>query len=323
MSSSLPHYEFEPRPDCPGCGSTQLSTLYSAPFSSQAIASFIEPYYGVDARRLAAAPYQLEKCHACGLIFQKYVGSTALLTDLYTDWVDNPTDPEAEIDTYRQEISAIPLSRDAHELMAAAAHLGKPLQAMSVLDYGMGWALWARIARALGCDSAGTEISSSRRDYAARHGVRIVEEDDLETMRFDFINTEQVFEHVIHPLALLKRLAAALAPGGILKISVPDARHAEAVIASLNAGSYSGDYETIVPIQPLEHVNSFTRASVLKMAEAGGLVPSSPSYSSRYAFLRHPRTISLSNPKKSAKEIVRPWVQFNNPSNVYVWLTRG
>ena len=47
--------------------------------------------------------------------------------------------------------------------------------------------------------------------------------EQAENLRFDFINTEQVFEHISEPLETLKELKTLLKPGGIIKISVPTA----------------------------------------------------------------------------------------------------
>jgi hypothetical protein len=56
--------------------------------------------------------------------------------------------------------------------------------------------LWARIALELGCQYFGTDLSRQRSDYAASKGVRVVEPDDLPRDAFDFINVDQVLEHV-------------------------------------------------------------------------------------------------------------------------------
>lgn len=322
MNEKAP-YEFEVRERCPACDGARLVTLFRSAFSDPPIAKFVSSYYKIDPDILAAAPYQLDQCAQCGLVFQKYVGGPELLSDLYTHWVVEPTDPELEIDTYREDIRAIRLSRDAHEIMAASAYLGVPLNELRTLDYGMGWALWARIAAELGCQSYGSDLSRPRMAFAARHGVSTLEDEELGSSRFHFINTEQVFEHVPHPKRLLERLIHALRPGGVVKISVPSADTAAAVVQSLSDGTYRGDYPSIIPVQPLEHINSYRRETIVRMAKAHRLAVVRPPYGARFAFLRHRGTLSFSKPKKAAKELVRPWYQFRNPSNIYMWLQKA
>lgn len=321
-AEARPAYRFERRDSCPACAEREHDTVYSSSFADGSISTFVREYYGADPKWLAQAPYELARCRRCGLVFQHYMGGPELLSDLYTHWVEEPEDPEADIATYREEIRNIALSRDAHELMSAASFLRLPLTSLKTLDYGMGWALWARIAARLGCDSYGSDLAAPRMEFARRHGVKTIEDDGIGRLKFHFVNTEQVFEHVPEPLLLLKKLADALEPGGIVKISVPSGEQADRVIAALNDGSYRGDYRTIIPVQPLEHVNCFTRRSVEVMAAEAGMEIVRPGWYHGYAFLRHRGTLRPGRPKKVLKELIRPWYQYRNPSNIYVWLRK-
>lgn len=56
---------------------------------------------------------------------------------------------------------------------------------------------------------------------ANRHGVKTIVFDNMGDGKFDFINAEQVMEHVTDGVDVMGRLAAGLRPGGMLKISVP------------------------------------------------------------------------------------------------------
>ncbi|HYE27198.1 MAG TPA: methyltransferase domain-containing protein [Allosphingosinicella sp.] len=322
MAETGEAYRFEAREACPACGAEGSTTIYSTPFDEGGIGTFVRDYYHIDPAVLREAPYELQLCPGCGLVFQHYVGRDALLTALYTDWVDEPEDPERDLDTYRAELQAIPESRDAHELMAASSYLGVPLNRMKTLDYGMGWAGWARIAASLGCDSFGSDLAEPRMVYAARHGVHTVTDEEIGGHQFHFINTDQVFEHVTRPLELARRLAAVLAPGGVLKVSVPSGERVETIVTALRSGAYRGERDAIMPVQPLEHVNCFRRASIETMAERVGLNSVRPGLRHGYAFLRRRGTIRPTRPRKALKELVRPWYQYRDPTNLYVWLRR-
>lgn len=272
-------------------------------------------YYRIDASRLDA-PYRLDECQQCGLIFQRFVGNDALMCEIYSEWAPTP-DTAAEVDTFIQNIAAPEHSRDGHELMTVAAYLGKPISELRVLDYGMGWGLWPAIAKKLGADAYGTELSPKMAENAKNYGVKVVSEP---TGPFDFINLEQVIEHVPKPRHLLDRLSGTLAPGGIVKLSLPNASNARSIIRQIKAGRYRGDYPTIIPIQPLEHVNSFTHGAVKALADDAGFRIVTPKIRERYAFVRAaglPR-----NPKAAVKELVRPFWQYHNRRNLYVWLRR-
>lgn len=314
-------YGFEARSSCPACRSAETKTLYSTPFDSGTIGRFVREYYHIDPAVLREAPYRLDRCRQCGLVFQHHIGDAQLLTELYSNWVDEPEDPEL-IDSYRAEMSSVPESRDAHELMAASSFLGVPLRGMKTLDYGMGWGLWPRIAVALGCDSYGSDLAAPRMEYAAAHGIRTVTDAEIGEHRFHFINTEQVFEHVPQPLDLLRRLASALEPGGVVKISVPSGERIDGIVESLRSGLLGGDRDSIMPVQPLEHINCFGHGAIRAMAAEAGLESVRPGLWHGYAFLRHWGTVRPTRPRKAVKELIRPWYQYRNPDNLYVWLRR-
>lgn len=63
------------------------------------------------------------------------------------------------------------------------------------------------------------------------------------------VNTEQVFEQMLEPGDMLRSLAGALRPGGLVKISVPDcAKSIRKLLGSGDFGALSaGD---IMPIAP-------------------------------------------------------------------------
>lgn len=314
-------YRFLPRTHCPACGSADTVPRYGVGFDEAPIRAFIENYYRIDAAAFGAARYQLDRCRSCTLLFQRWIGDETLLRELYGVWIEKEGDPEVE-PSYREDIRDIPRSRDAHEIMVAAAHLRLTPRDMTTLDYGMGWALWARIAAWLGCRSYGFDLSPSRMDFAALHGVVTLEDDEIGPPRFHFINTEQVFEHVPEPGRLAEKLAGALLPGGILKISVPAGDGADAIIARLEKSESGLSRDDLMPVQPLEHVNCFTRRSVDLLAARLGFNIVTPSLVHRYAFLRRRGTVPLLRPKKLAKELIRPFYQFHNRRNLYRWLQK-
>ncbi|HMJ06178.1 MAG TPA: methyltransferase domain-containing protein [Chthoniobacterales bacterium] len=245
------------------------------------------------------------------------MGDADLLRKLYSDWVFDIGDPLRD-PLYAFDIAHPRLSRDGHEVMAAAASLGLSLPHLRTLDFGMGWAGWARIAHSLGCQSYGYDLSPERMAYAAALGIRAPEPDD----RFHFINTEQVFEHLTDPLGAALRLADALLPGGILKLSVPSSRGLDRLFDSL-AGREDVSHEEIMPLQPLEHVNSFSRAGLCELAGRVGLRCLQPPIAASYAFLRHHRTLDARKPMKVAKEIIRPFYQRINSRNHHMWFRKA
>lgn len=306
---------FITRRECPACGDANAVTQFRSPFDKGSVARFIRDYYRIDPSILTGE-YHLKQCEGCGVIFQADVGDRELLTALYDEWV--PTSP-ADHPDHTGPLKNPAASRDGHEIMVASAFLGVPLKEMTTLDYGMGWATWARISAILGCRSYGFDLAPSLMEHARKSGVNAVSDEEVHSLKFDFINTEQVLEHVTDPAGVVDLLGGALKPGGVLKVSVPSNRGVDSAIKKLERGMPVTSDE-VMPVHPLEHVNTFTIEGLIKMGRRYRLAPVKPK--KRYAFLQHRGALNLRDPKGLVKELIRPWYQFHNSRNIYLWLQR-
>ena len=88
---------------------------------------------------------------------------------------------------------------------------------------------------------------------------------DGEVEKYDFIFANQVFEHLPDPRAALTTLVACLRPGGVVYLRVPDGRD---VAAALRANGWQPHLDAV---HPLEHINCFTRRSLIDFAGRCGL----------------------------------------------------
>lgn len=296
--------EFERRTSCPACGHRQSAALFTLPYSDPKLCEYLTDFYRGRAQieRLRGMVYQIASCGRCGLLFQTDVPGACLLGDVYDLWI-----PPGE----REALSARRDARFHRDLMyqvdSMLRHIRRPPHQVKVLDFGLGWAEWASMARACGCDVFGCELSSERIAYARSVGIAMLDSRDLPGSNFDFINTEQVFEHLVEPLQTLRHLASALAPGGIVKVSVPDARGS---IAELRRGRFP------MSLAPLEHVNGFTARSLAELGRAAGLVQV------------RPRLIDLLNaasgwldPRQACRNIARPIYRHVFPKSTHQFFT--
>ncbi len=134
-----------------------------------------------------------------------------------------------------------------------------------------GWGHWCRVARGFGCQVWGTELSAARIAYAQADGLRVLAWKDIPAQRFDFINTEQVFEHLPEPFETLTYLARSLNPGGLIRISVPDGWD---IKRRLNVGNWhapKGSRDSLNPVAPLEHINCFSQRVICRLAQRADL----------------------------------------------------
>jgi 2-polyprenyl-3-methyl-5-hydroxy-6-metoxy-1,4-benzoquinol methylase len=144
---------------------------------------------------------------------------------------------------------------------------------LDFFDFGMGWGDWCLMAKAYGCSVYGHEISQPLIDHARASGIRTLKWEDIPERRFDVINLDQVLEHVSDPRRILEYLRGSLKPKGLMRICVPDGEDIQRRLRIGDWNAPKGTRNSLNPVAPMEHVNCFTRSSMLRMAELTGLVP--------------------------------------------------
>jgi len=127
------------------------------------------------------------------------------------------------------------------------------------------------MAKAFGCNSYGTELSETRIKYAESHGIKVITWDEILNYSFDFINTEQVFEHIPEPLETLFHLKKSLKSEGLIKIDVPNGDDIKRRLRILDWTAPKGSRNCLNPASPLEHINCSNRTSIIRMADIAGL----------------------------------------------------
>jgi 2-polyprenyl-3-methyl-5-hydroxy-6-metoxy-1,4-benzoquinol methylase len=262
---------FERREECPSCTSKDFITRYQSPYDNSPIKDYLIDFYQpqglVEFKYLEGATYILCECNNCGLIFQRDIPNEFLMGRLYEHWID----PQSTFDHHQKQDSLRLYSYYAQEIMQVVAYFKKAPSSLCFFDFGMGWGKWALMAKAFGCESFGSELSEKRIKYAESNGIKVISWNEIPQYRFDFINTEQVFEHIPEPLQTLRHLKTALKADGTIKISVPTAIDIDRRLKIMDWKSPKGSKHSLNPVAPLEHINFYRRASLVKMAEEAGM----------------------------------------------------
>jgi hypothetical protein len=315
VSSEQAPFEFIERNNCPACASTGRVTLINRPFDDKVVRPLVERYCP-STETLSGGRFHVVECAECLTIYHAETGGEELLSALYGEWLKDSDQSDKAVTEW---LAAHPRhSRDGHEIITVGAVLRKPISALKTLDFGMGAGLWARVSKGIGCDSYGSDLSESCMSVARARGVKTITTADIPGQMFDFINTEQVMEHITDT-SIVSTLALGLRPGGILKISVPAQGSVRDSILQLDAGK-AVTPEQLVPAFPLEHVNTFTGEGLRRLGSRYGLRKFRPSIFQRAAFVPNPRNWLFGKVRNTMKELARPFVRYENKTNLAVWL---
>jgi len=259
---------------------------------------------------VAERSYEIRSCAECDLLFQTWVldGEEAKL--IYT----------AE----REDDNPAPLAKQPLHALAHCAEEVLVLRQVCagriprVLDYGCGWGKFASMALAYGCEVWGYEINSGFAQFCARRGINMLARNEIPRLRFDFINVDQVLEHVADPLETLSFLAGSLDKGGLVKISVPGSPTLRKIItASRGNPDRVVRRECIKPLFPLIHVNLFSPRSLRALAAAAGLRLYRPPF---WTWLGAGQMWNM--PRQLNRNLVVPFKRFWQ-RGTYLWLQRA
>ena len=293
---------FVKREVCPGCKSSRFIRLMSSSFCEPHIREYLSSFYeknggDIDFAYLDGSSFTLNECLGCGLVYQEEIPGDELMVILYEQWID----PQTVFDLDEADHGLEFYGYYAREVMQLVAYFKKSPGQLRFFDFGMGWGKWARMAKAFGCDSYGAEISERRIEHARAHRIEVIGWDEIPEHQFDFINTEQVFEHLPQPLDTLCHLTKALKVGGLLKISVPNGGDIKRRLRVMDWHARKGTRNSLNPVSPLEHINCFCRAAVIRMAARAGLRRVRFPLRLQYAY-----STGWTRAKPALKDILRP-----------------
>ena len=259
---------FRTREACPVCGGTDGQALWQGRLSDPDVQVWLGQFqYSGDATGLDQ-PFALWRCAGCGMGFHRNIPDEDGLATLYGQWAD-------AAQAARFEVAHLPPAAEADvdrrlKIALRLRHLARQTQPdgpLRLLDFGCGAGAGLLAARALGFQAFGVEMSESRAAQARSCGATVCP--DLAQVEvaaggsFHAVVLDQVLEHLPDPLALLRRVSGAMRPGAVLFLAVPDC----------SGLTVPRDFDQFHRLQPLEHLNAFTPATLDRIATAAGFVP--------------------------------------------------
>lgn len=231
--------------------------FYDEQFLSPRLTKYFIDYYGEEKfklfiNKLEGINFILLKCDNCKFIWQKNSPDDKFSYLLYEKLIDSDKSLEkSKLKFVKDKF------RVSHEINLLFHKFKK--QKINILDFGAGWGHWLLSGDKNKYNPYAFELSDKRKNFLKKMEINVIDFDNINNYKncFHFIRLDQVLEHLDnfnHIFKILKKLARK---DCIFFISVPDG-------SNLLKDPYNIKIQK-GPIQPLEHLNCFSRFSLEKL----------------------------------------------------------
>ncbi len=231
-------------PKCPVCGAESVlhrSGLY-------------------DDRYAYPGSFRVFRCAACAHAYTDFAPSAEEVAQLYSNYY-----PRRNYDASHWKPPAVPRGFSAWLWGKRGGAYAWVPERVRVLDVGTGAGEALGYHAARGCEAVGMDPDENVARIAQEKGIRIkiglFANTDFAAGSFDYITMNQVIEHFVDPIQVMKEASRLLAPGGRLIMGTPNYRCFFARLFGARWIHWHIPY----------HIHFFSRASMEKAASLAGL----------------------------------------------------
>ena len=236
--------------------------IYKKNYTDANLINYLKKYYGNEKfkffkNRLVNINFNLIKCNDCKFIWQENSPKEKFSFDLYEKIIDKKMSLKKSKKKFQ-----IRKHKNNSEINFIINQFNS--NKVNILDFGAGWGHWLNSGDKLKFNPYALEMSEHRKKYISNLGIKILDYDKLGKYRdfFNYIRLDQVVEHVSdfrNIFRLIKKLAIK---DCIFYLSVPDGKDIiqNKTKIKLEKGA----------VQPLEHLNCFSRYSLIKLLKFEG-----------------------------------------------------
>jgi len=249
------------RNSCPACTNKRTKEIFSLPYNSQKMIDFLSNYYKgtIDIEKLNGQNYKLLECKNCNLIFQEQIPNKKFSYELYEKYIDKD-DKFKKKNNYEIKYH----KKLSYEMELIKNIFKKENEKISILDFGAGWGFWLNYLKKNNFDVYAFEISETRIDFLKKNQIKIIPDIVNIDNKFDFIYSEETFEHIPDPKKTLINLSKILKEDGFIMLRFPS--------SFLFKLKLNRKYKPCTDCaHPLEHINLLKKKSFEKMIEGSNL----------------------------------------------------
>ena len=240
---------------CPACQNNKFKKLYSLSYGEKQIVNFLESYYKekISIGSLKNHNYTLLECKNCNLIFQQEIPTNEFSQQLYEQIIDKEFSLSKKKDFEKKFYKKL-----YYESNLIKGLINKKVEEISILEFGAGWGYWSNYFKNKGFNVSAYEISETRINFMKKNQISVISKINDFTKKFDFIYSEETFEHINDPKETLLILSKILNDEGFILLRFPS-----------NFLFKSKLNKKYVPradcAHPLEHINLFKLKSFKEM----------------------------------------------------------
>ena len=294
--------QFKKRDKCPICDSIESIDVFSVPYSQDVMSRYLSDNYDINLEEFAllakGIPYQVQKCCNCGALFQLFQPTHTLLLKIYDQYINSDESLKRKRSPANDTLWLY-----SGEMSLLSSLIQKDIAEAKLLDYACGWGVWTKVAKGWGYDVAALELSESRTAHLRQSGITVINSLANHKEYFDFINCDQVFEHLCNPIDNLTEINESLKNGGVVKISIPYSPFSWLSIRRLDRFGKGTGVAPPDILAPLEHLNYCDRKGLRILAYHTGFEVINISL---FDYFVHFKTIGSSF-SSTIKNIARPF----------------
>ncbi len=253
--------EFNKTLNCKICKKKGI-IIFEKNYTDEALITFLKKYYGIRKfkffkNRLKNAEFKLLKCNDCKFIWQQNSPKDKFSSDLY----DKIIDKKESLIKSKTKFN-LRKNKNSHEINFIINQF--KYQKINILDFGAGWGHWLNSGDKLKFNPYALEMSKHRKKFILNLGIKVIDYGKLDKFKdfFHFIRLDQVVEHVNDFKIIFKLIKKLAIKDCIFYLSVPDG--ADIIKNKDQIRLEKG------AVQPLEHLNCFSRYSLIKVLNLEG-----------------------------------------------------
>ena len=255
------HIPLTTRYNCPACEKNRFKVIFSMAYKKKEMITFLKNHFNnlTLINKLRNCQYNLMECKECNLIFQEQIPSKKFSYELYENFVDQ------EYSFKKKENFEKKYKRKLlYETSLIKNIFKKKNEEISILDFGAGWGFWLTFLKKNRFNVFGYEISQTRLNFLKKKEIKIVSDIKNTSYKFDFIYSEETFEHIPNPKEVLMDLSKILKKDGFIMLRFPN--------SFLFKFKLNDNYlPTADCARPLEHINLLKKKSFQAMIEGTNL----------------------------------------------------